>query len=46
MKKSIQPHYILLAASIMMTSLLAYLLKIEHAIVASLGALYYLLFFC
>ncbi|QPA54764.1 ABC transporter permease [Lysinibacillus sphaericus] len=44
-EKSIRPHYILLAASIMMTSLLAYLLKIEHAIVASLGALYYLLFF-
>lgn len=44
-EKSIRPHYFLLAASIMMTSLLAYLLKIEHAIVSSLGALYYLLFF-
>ncbi|AJK89625.1 MULTISPECIES: FtsX-like permease family protein [Lysinibacillus] len=44
-EKSIQPHYILLAASIVMTSLLAYLLKIEHAIVESLSVLYYLLFF-
>ncbi|KAB0441113.1 FtsX-like permease family protein [Lysinibacillus fusiformis] len=44
-EKSIQPHYILLAASIVMTALLAYLLKIEHAIVESLSVLYYLLFF-
>lgn len=44
-EKSIQPHYILLAASIVMTALLAYLLKIEHAIVESLSILYYLLFF-
>ncbi|MGD2198948.1 ABC transporter permease [Lysinibacillus fusiformis] len=44
-EKSIQPHYILLAASIVMTAFLAYLLKIEHAIVESLSVLYYLLFF-
>ncbi len=44
-EKSIQPHYILLATSIVMTALLAYLLKIEHAIVESLSVLYYLLFF-
>ncbi|MFG3434950.1 FtsX-like permease family protein [Lysinibacillus fusiformis] len=44
-EKSIQSHYILLAASIVMTALLAYLLKIEHAIVESLSVLYYLLFF-
>ncbi|MCR8854441.1 FtsX-like permease family protein [Lysinibacillus fusiformis] len=44
-EKSIRPHYILLAASIMMTAILACLLKIEHAIVESLSVLYYLLFF-
>lgn len=44
-EKSIRPHYVLLATSSMMTAFLAYLLKIEHAIVASLGVLFYFLFF-
>ncbi len=44
-EKSIQPHYILLAMSSVISVMLAYLLKIEHAIVESLGVMYYLLFF-
>ncbi|MFS0818024.1 FtsX-like permease family protein [Lysinibacillus sp. 1P01SD] len=44
-EKSIQPHYILLAVSSVMTVMLAYILKIEHAVVESLGVIYYFLFF-
>ncbi|WP_338652315.1 FtsX-like permease family protein [Lysinibacillus sp. Y5S-8] len=44
-EKSIKPHYVLFILSIMITGILAYFLKTEHAIVDTLGILYYLLFF-
>ncbi|WP_155592551.1 FtsX-like permease family protein [Lysinibacillus cavernae] len=44
-EKSIKPHPLLFVLSISMTAILAYLLKIEHALVKSLDVFYYLLFF-
>ncbi|MFF2179461.1 FtsX-like permease family protein [Lysinibacillus sp. NPDC058147] len=44
-EKSIKSHYLLLFISIIISTILAYLLKIDHNIVGSLGILFYVVFF-
>lgn len=44
-EKSIKPHYLLLFISIMISTTLVYLLKIDHDIVGNLGILFYVVFF-
>ncbi|MCL1697974.1 FtsX-like permease family protein [Lysinibacillus sp. BPa_S21] len=44
-EKSIKPHYLLLFVSFIISTTLAYLLKIDHELINSFGILYYLAFF-
>lgn len=44
-EKSIKPRYLLLFISIIISTILAYLLKIDHEIIYSFGVLYYTAFF-